>query len=94
MLLSWLGRMQLNPGMLRTGCRELHQELHIDEADLIDKEDEQEILEEVMRGNGDLRMRVMLWLRAGYVEVPATLGVNWRELPKTCYLAVCFDCFS
>ena len=53
MLLSWLGRMQLNPGMLRTGCRELHQELHIDEMDLIDKEDDHEILLNAMSGNGD-----------------------------------------
>ena len=31
----WLGRMILNPGMLKTGCVELNQELHLDEVSLI-----------------------------------------------------------
>ena len=51
--------------MLKSGCKELHQELHVDEIGLIENEEDQDILISIAKGDAE-KVKGRDWLRAGY----------------------------
>ena len=58
-------------GQLKTGAVQIHQELHIDDADLIENGG---ILEKVVHGDLD-QIKAREWLEAGYVvDMPLSDG--------------------
>ena len=67
---EFLRGMELNPGMLKTGCREVHQELHLDEIDLMQDKEAMTIMAQVASGEAD-KLTAFDWLKAGYVvDIP------------------------
>ena len=64
-------------GQLKTGAMQIHQELHIDDADLIENG---RILERVVKGDLD-QIKAKEWLEAGYVvDMPMSREGSWLRI--------------
>ena len=64
-------------GQLKTGAMQIHQELHIDDADLIENGG---ILEKVVSGDLD-QIKAKEWLEAGYVvDMPLSEEGSWLRI--------------